>query len=187
MHVAATDLHFPNGCVVTPVDGDQPSLLLGLVTWAQRIGFTVLAAGKASEYDFVVDLGRDVAMKVLRSRLYDAGTRDPLTNVYNRRYFDQHLDGDFRLALRHREELSLLMIDVDRFKGFNDTCGHPAGDVASRVLSGLKTTFSTGAVCPARGKLSNSRPVAASHSLAVLPELPVTVTIRRPSPENAAY
>lgn len=48
-----------HGCVVTPVDGDQPSLLIGLVTWAQRIGFTVLAAGKASEYDFVVDLEHD--------------------------------------------------------------------------------------------------------------------------------
>jgi predicted homoserine dehydrogenase-like protein len=43
------------GRVVTPVDGDQPSLLIGLVTWAQTLGFEVLSAGKSSEYDFVFD------------------------------------------------------------------------------------------------------------------------------------
>src|SRR5690606_9813876 len=41
------------GLVVTPVDGDQPSLLIGLVTWAQVLGLDIVAAGKASEYDFV--------------------------------------------------------------------------------------------------------------------------------------
>ena len=41
--------------IVTPVDGDQPSLLIGLVTWAELLGFTIVAAGKSSEYDFVYD------------------------------------------------------------------------------------------------------------------------------------
>lgn len=41
--------------VVTPVDGDQPSLLIGLVTWAETLGFSIVAAGKSSEYDFVFD------------------------------------------------------------------------------------------------------------------------------------
>jgi len=43
------------GLVVTPVDGDQPSLLIGLVTWAEVLGLEILAAGKSSEYDFVFD------------------------------------------------------------------------------------------------------------------------------------
>ncbi|SDH18625.1 NAD(P)H-dependent oxidoreductase [Propionivibrio dicarboxylicus] len=43
------------GKVVTPVDGDQPSLLIGLITWAQTLGFDILAAGKSSEYDFICD------------------------------------------------------------------------------------------------------------------------------------
>ena len=43
------------GRVVTPVDGDQPSLLIGLITWAQTLGLEVVAAGKSSEYDFVFD------------------------------------------------------------------------------------------------------------------------------------
>ena len=41
------------GKVVTPVDGDQPSLLIGLITWAETLGFDIVAAGKSSEYDFV--------------------------------------------------------------------------------------------------------------------------------------
>lgn len=43
------------GCIVSPVDGDQPSLLIGLITWAQVLGFEIIAAGKSSEYDFVYD------------------------------------------------------------------------------------------------------------------------------------
>jgi len=41
--------------VVTPVDGDQPSLLIGLVSWAEVLGFEIIAAGKSGEYDFVFD------------------------------------------------------------------------------------------------------------------------------------
>lgn len=43
------------GLIVTPVDGDQPSLLIGLITWAQTLGFEILSVGKSSEYDFVYD------------------------------------------------------------------------------------------------------------------------------------
>ncbi|QRM27276.1 NAD(P)H-dependent oxidoreductase [Microvirga sp. VF16] len=43
------------GLIVTTVDGDQPSLLIGLATWAEVMGFHIVAAGKSSEYDFVFD------------------------------------------------------------------------------------------------------------------------------------
>ncbi|WP_347814875.1 flagellar biosynthesis protein FlgA [Aureimonas sp. SK2] len=43
------------GLVCTPVDGDQPALLIALVTWAETLGLPILAAGKSSEYDFVLD------------------------------------------------------------------------------------------------------------------------------------
>ncbi|WP_285294334.1 NAD(P)H-dependent oxidoreductase [Aureimonas altamirensis] len=43
------------GLVCTPVDGDQPALLIALVTWAETLGLPILAAGKSSEYDFVID------------------------------------------------------------------------------------------------------------------------------------
>ena len=43
------------GVIVTPVDGDQPSLLIGLITWAEVLGLEIVAAGKSSEYDFIYD------------------------------------------------------------------------------------------------------------------------------------
>lgn len=46
------------GLVYTPADGDQPSLLTGLVTWCRLLGLEIIAAGKASEYDFVFDPAR---------------------------------------------------------------------------------------------------------------------------------
>lgn len=49
------DLARRNGVVYTEVEGDQPSLLIGLVSWARVLGLEVLAAGKSSEYDFVLD------------------------------------------------------------------------------------------------------------------------------------
>ncbi|NLS07752.1 flagellar biosynthesis protein FlgA [Rhizobium sp. P32RR-XVIII] len=52
-----------NNVIVTPVDGDQPSLLIGLITWAEVLGLEIVGAGKASEYDFVFD----PALKTLNS------------------------------------------------------------------------------------------------------------------------
>jgi len=44
-----------NGVDIAPVDGDQPSLLIDLITWGETLGFEILAGGKSSEYDFVFD------------------------------------------------------------------------------------------------------------------------------------
>lgn len=53
---------------------------------------------------------------------------DVLTGLYNRRYFQEELSRDFAAARRHRRDLSVLMIDLDHFKSFNDTYGHHVGD-----------------------------------------------------------
>jgi diguanylate cyclase (GGDEF)-like protein len=60
--------------------------------------------------------------------MYDAALRDGLTRAYNRRYFMERLESEFRFAQRHSVPLSLLMLDLDHFKRINDSHGHLAGD-----------------------------------------------------------
>jgi len=61
--------------------------------------------------------------------------RDPLTNLYNRRYFNDISKTLLSLARREKEGLSLLMIDIDKFKIVNDTYGHLVGDVVLKELA----------------------------------------------------
>ncbi|MBO9541156.1 diguanylate cyclase [bacterium] len=53
---------------------------------------------------------------------------DPLTGLHNRRFFQDQLNRDFAQARRHRRHLSVIMLDIDHFKSFNDTYGHALGD-----------------------------------------------------------
>ncbi|MBU4394688.1 MAG: GGDEF domain-containing protein, partial [Proteobacteria bacterium] len=53
---------------------------------------------------------------------------DGLTEVYNHRYFQTSLDKEINRSIRHQTTISLLLIDIDHFKNFNDTYGHQAGD-----------------------------------------------------------
>ena len=61
---------------------------------------------------------------------------DGLTNVSNRRYFDERLRVEWARAVRHGSPLSVVMIDVDHFKRFNDHYGHQAGDACLRRVAG---------------------------------------------------
>ncbi len=60
---------------------------------------------------------------------------DGLTKLSNRRHFDEYLEMEWRRALREQSSVSLLMIDVDYFKSFNDSFGHVAGDDALRQVA----------------------------------------------------
>jgi diguanylate cyclase (GGDEF)-like protein/PAS domain S-box-containing protein len=79
-------------------------------------------------------LMRDISsQKATERALIELANRDPLTGLYNRRYFDAFL----RDALGTGKPVSLLMIDVDMFKGYNDTHGHRQGDRALTAIARL--------------------------------------------------
>jgi diguanylate cyclase (GGDEF)-like protein len=63
------------------------------------------------------------------------GLVDPLTNIANRRAFDERLAVEWKRAIREKKPLSFLMMDVDKFKTYNDTYGHPQGDVLLRAVA----------------------------------------------------
>lgn len=62
---------------------------------------------------------------------------DHLTNLFNRRYLAEIMEGEFFRARRNRENLSLVIIDIDYFKNVNDTYGHQNGDVVLAAVANL--------------------------------------------------
>lgn len=63
--------------------------------------------------------------------------QDELTGLYNRRYLDRCLLREFRRAERHGHSVALIIFDIDDFKQYNDSFGHPAGDEVMRTIGGL--------------------------------------------------
>ena len=62
---------------------------------------------------------------------------DELTKLYNRRFFNEILQKEFAKAKRYQYPLSIIMLDIDRFKTFNDKYGHPTGDIVLETVAGV--------------------------------------------------
>ena len=77
----------------------------------------------------------ELALVTMTDQLKELETTDGLTGLLNRRSLDQVLDGELARTGRERQPLSLLMIDVDRFKAYNDRYGHQAGDSCLKLVA----------------------------------------------------
>jgi two-component system chemotaxis family response regulator WspR len=106
-------------------------------------------------------LQRDEAYRALRvsqQQLLDTNlvlqrlmNSDGLTGLSNRRHFDEYLELEWRRSIREQTQLSLLMIDVDYFKAYNDAFGHLEGDEALRqVAKAIRANSSRPSDLPAR-------------------------------------
>lgn len=71
------------------------------------------------------------------ARLKELANRDGLTGIANRRLFDEQLDEEIRRGGRNDRSISLILVDVDKFKLFNDTYGHQAGDLALKQIASV--------------------------------------------------
>lgn len=72
-----------------------------------------------------------------REKLKELATVDPMTGLYNRRYFMDVSSNILSLAKRDGSELSIIMLDIDKFKNINDTYGHHIGDLVIIALSDI--------------------------------------------------
>jgi len=101
--------------------------VLGVVSLDKKIGKT-----KFSEYDRRIAsiLANQAAVSIQNSKLYENAITDGLTRLYSHKYFQQQLEREIDKAKRFNQTLSLIMLDIDRFKNFNDDYGHQVGDAA---------------------------------------------------------
>jgi diguanylate cyclase (GGDEF)-like protein/PAS domain S-box-containing protein len=169
----------------------------GAVTVAStRIsGFDSAAVGRLQRFAQLVALA--VSGAEARARLVALATTDDLTGLANQRAFRDHLDREIGRAKRRRRTLSLIMLDVDRFKQINDTYGHPEGDrvlvaVAARLealargdelvarIGGEEFAWILPEADADQGSLAASRAVEAVRSLRIpgLPRVTVSAGVR---------
>ncbi len=84
-------------------------------------------------YLFVFDITErrvlEEALKFVNAELAELATLDGLTRIANRRKFDEHLETEWDRAIRSQQPLSLIMLDIDFFKKYNDCYGHQEGDI----------------------------------------------------------
>ena len=121
--------------------------LLPLVRYGELIGSLNLGSineqrfTDASATDFLQRLSTIVAVCIENTtnheRLKRVGLTDSLTGINNRRFFDQRIGEEIARALRIRESLSCLIMDIDHFKQINDRHGHQAGDQILRKSAAL--------------------------------------------------
>ncbi|WP_420862798.1 sensor domain-containing diguanylate cyclase [Algirhabdus cladophorae] len=151
--------------------GNAPYFCLPITAHGQTIGLLHLnfwdqpnlkGADASSEYhaffkrrwDIALLCAEQISLAVanvrLRQELEDQSVRDPLTNLWNRRWL---LEAAHKELSRYRSEgvpLSIVSIDVDHFKKFNDHHGHDAGDLVLRAIGSKMREMFTGSLSPCR-------------------------------------
>lgn len=97
--------------------------------------------------------------------------RDPLTSLFNRRYMESSLERELLRAKRNSQQLSVLMLDVDHFKRFNDTFGHDAGDLLLKEFAAMlqKNVRGEDIACRFGGE----------EFILILPTCPLDIAIKR--------
>ena len=115
-----------------------PTICLPMMAQGETIGLLYLRlTNSLCVSDEFQELGETVAQNVamafaslqLQETLRYQSLRDPLTGLFNRRYLEESLAREIDRAKRKQHFIGIIMIDIDRFKRFNDTHGHEAGDI----------------------------------------------------------
>ncbi len=134
-HACACPVGAPaaGGYACLPLTSD--GRITGLVNWKTGPGRPLLPA----DVQHVESLARITSLVLatqyaLAAARSDAET-DTLTGAFNRRFLDSFLEKQVQTLLRHEHPLGVLMMDLDRFKAFNDRHGHPAGDALLRLFA----------------------------------------------------
>ncbi|MBM4444462.1 MAG: diguanylate cyclase [Chloroflexi bacterium] len=126
--------------------GIRSIVYLPLVSGGRSIGSLTVASNQPGAYNMrqvklLEQLATHITTPIENSQLYHQAREkarvDELTTLFNRRHFDERLKEELTRQARYGGTFSLLMLDLDAFKVYNDIFGHPAGDQLLREVSGL--------------------------------------------------
>jgi diguanylate cyclase (GGDEF)-like protein len=166
--IVLTDIVMPelDGLGVVAATKDLPYnpsviVMTGYASMETAVESMKLGAADYITKPFNIDQIRIIVSKIVEERTLKAqaaegefykelSRKDGLTELYNHRFFHQLLDTEVSRAERYDRVVSLLMIDIDDFKAYNDSHGHPAGDLALRKLAQLLKQSSRNCDFPAR-------------------------------------
>jgi diguanylate cyclase (GGDEF)-like protein/putative nucleotidyltransferase with HDIG domain len=139
----------PSGAEEKPLDNLQGECMIAPLVWQSKpIGMLAAIAWDRpfdeNEPDMLESIGVEVGNAMENARLYGAALkaadRDSVTGLLNHRAIHQFLDDEFQRAQHQERPLSVIMMDLNNFKLFNDTYGHPTGDmVLKRVARALES------------------------------------------------
>ncbi len=118
-----------------------PLAALGETLGILHISVSNAAAISPTRLQLIQQCGEYAALRLanlrLREKLHDQSIRDPLTGLYNRRFLEATLEQELHRSGRHHTGLGVIMADIDKFKAFNDTFGHTAGDIVLKEVGAL--------------------------------------------------
>lgn len=109
----------------------------GSIAWLSANAQPLLRPGDAKAYAVVASFSDITEQKLLERELQQQARTDALTGVANRRHFMEEAEQALAVSRRYGHALSLLMIDIDRFKLVNDTYGHHVGDLTLQMLAAV--------------------------------------------------
>ena len=107
----------------------------GSTVWTEANTRLVRDPGTGEPQEVVIVMRDITERKMLEDKLSALALSDGLTGILNRRAFDEAFDREWKRTLREGSQISLLMLDIDHFKQFNDQYGHQAGDDCLRAVA----------------------------------------------------
>jgi len=113
---------------LTSIADEEKGLLLGAVDYITKPFNKAIVKVRVNTHIKIVDQMRTIER---------IGLIDPLTKLSNRRGFDNRFNAEWGRSLREQAPIGILMMDVDKFKGYNDIFGHQQGDTALKAVAEL--------------------------------------------------
>jgi diguanylate cyclase (GGDEF)-like protein len=110
--------------------------LVPLVFQDEPLGYVAFDAGNLGPCAIIArQLAATFKASDLHAQVFELSLTDALTGIHNRRYFDLFLSNEVERSRRFEHDLTIIMIDIDYFKTYNDSFGHPAGDRALQSVA----------------------------------------------------